>query len=65
MKMETKGKQVVLHLYTYIRQNRPWETKDCNKRQRRKLHNDQGIIQEDIAVVKVYAHSIEAPKFIK
>ena len=30
------------------------------------MHNDQGTHpKEDIAIVKVYAHSTEAPKFIK
>ena len=36
--------------------------KDCYKRQRRALYNDQGSIQEeDITIINIYAPDIGAP----
>lgn len=38
--------------------------KGCYMKQRRKLHNDQGIIQEDdIAIVNINAPNIGAPQY--
>ena len=40
--------------------------KGCYKRQRRILHNDQGIIQEeDITIVNINALNLGAPQYIK
>ena len=48
---------------THIRHNRPYN-KDCYKRQRRTLQNDQGSIQEDIIVLNIYVPNTGAPQHI-
>ena len=48
---------------THIRYNRLY-SKDCYKKQRRALHNDQRSIQEDITVLNIYVPNTGAPQHI-
>ena len=61
MKMETKGKQVAI----LISDKTDLKTKTVTRDKEGHYITIKGLIQEDIAIVKVCAHSIEAPKFIK
>ena len=49
----------------YLNQTKYTLNKDTNQKQRRKLYNDQGLIQEDTTIVNIYAPNIGAPKYIK
>ena len=50
---------------THIRENRLWN-KGCEKRQRRALHNDQRINQEeDITIINRYAPNIGALQYVR
>ena len=43
-----------------------FKKKGCEKRQRRTLHNDQRINQEeDITIINMYAPNIEAPQYVR
>ena len=49
----------------YLYQTKYTLNKDTNQKQRKTLHNDQGLIQQDITIVNIYAPNIGAPKYIK
>ena len=49
----------------YLNQTKYTLNKDTNQKQRRKLYNDRGLIQEDTTIVNIYAPNIGAPKYIK